>query len=89
MIKTQLEFITVCNTCCVNVVACSDGFYGDKCERVCGNCICDTVCNKINGFCETGCAAGYKRQLCTEGKCSNAMKGALYHHCTACMIYPV
>lgn len=43
---------------------CDKGSFGDNCRD-------KDQCSIINGKCLTGCAAGYKGDLCKTGKCED------------------
>uniref|UniRef100_A0A8W8NIG6 Multiple epidermal growth factor-like domains 10 n=1 Tax=Magallana gigas TaxID=29159 RepID=A0A8W8NIG6_MAGGI len=47
---------------------CREGWYGMNCTKLCvGHCRDDAACNHVTGFCDRGCAAGWKGDLCGEG----------------------
>ncbi|WAQ98172.1 MEGF6-like protein, partial [Mya arenaria] len=45
-------------------IVCPAGFYGDRCEDTCGNCVQNDTCHGIIGRCSNGCAAGWREDLC-------------------------
>lgn len=50
------------------VVECDRGAYGIRCKRTCGECRDLNQCSNVNGYCLTGCNAGYKGDLCKTRK---------------------
>ncbi|XP_052791564.1 multiple epidermal growth factor-like domains protein 11 [Mya arenaria] len=55
-------------------IVCPAGFYGDRCEDTCGNCVQNDTCHGIIGRCSNGCAAGWREDLCKTG-CQNGTFG--------------
>ena len=49
------------------LVDCIGGRYGTTCGEDCGHCTNNDVCDKSNGYCPSGCSAGYKGNTCQEG----------------------
>ena len=47
------------------LVECSDGYYGDKCQIACGNCLHEKRCDRLNGTCYHGCKDHFKDLECT------------------------
>ncbi|XP_078327376.1 uncharacterized protein LOC111113020 isoform X6 [Crassostrea virginica] len=45
---------------------CWNGTYGEVCNGTCGHCLANTVCNHVNGTCESGCTPGYQGGFCKE-----------------------
>ncbi|WAQ99377.1 PTPRT-like protein, partial [Mya arenaria] len=91
--KSQLEI------CDVNInQACAKTKWGKNCNKTCGQCATEE-CNSYNGFCETGCKAGYQLNTCQEpcndgsfgvncsGTCNSTCKGPcnkIYGLCLDC-----
>lgn len=49
-------------------IECDNRKYGDGCQRNCGNCLNRAQCDHVIGTCLQGCEAGYKGQMCDQGK---------------------
>ncbi|XP_071080721.1 multiple epidermal growth factor-like domains protein 10 [Haliotis cracherodii] len=66
-------------------IECPDGSHGDDCHVPCGHCSDNIPCNKTDGLCPSGCAAGWTRPHCTR-ECSDGSHGADCHvpcgHCS-------
>ncbi|XP_062609057.1 multiple epidermal growth factor-like domains protein 10, partial [Saccostrea cucullata] len=52
---------------------CNTGYYGNKCEKRCPNCLHE-ACDKVSGNCTTGCKSGYYGKKC-EKQCGNCSAG--------------
>lgn len=48
---------------------CDVGQFGYNCNETCGHCFDPKQCSKKNGFCVTGCRAGFSGLLCKKGVC--------------------
>ena len=46
---------------------CEAGYYGERCDSVCGNCREGATCDTGNGNCPNGCAAGHEGNKCQQG----------------------
>lgn len=46
---------------------CENGFYGNDCKEICGNCVELNQCFHTNGTCLTGCENGYHGDVCKTG----------------------
>ncbi|KAK6189034.1 hypothetical protein SNE40_005083 [Patella caerulea] len=46
---------------------CRDGFYGQRCDRNCGECR-NKPCDKRTGSCKEGCEAGWRGSSCKQGR---------------------
>lgn len=53
---------------------CETGKYGVNCSKSCGNCLNQSQCQNVDGFCSEGCSAGYMGSLCTE-QCDSGKYG--------------
>ncbi|XP_061185853.1 protein draper-like [Saccostrea echinata] len=61
--------------CEVIVHACPKGTYGRNCYQNCsGNCLNETSCNRVTGFCDEGCLVGYRNEKCDQ-ECPNGTYG--------------
>lgn len=50
------------------ITECKEGLYGTNCTKQCvGHCKDGAACNHVAGFCDRGCAAGWKGDLCDDG----------------------
>ncbi|KAH3697778.1 hypothetical protein DPMN_085288 [Dreissena polymorpha] len=47
-------------------IACRDFQYGVNCQKTCGHCADDAVCDVIDGTCPGGCVPGFMGPLCDE-----------------------
>ena len=46
------------------ITVCDDGWFGPACSKQC-NCLDeDDICNKTDGFCNSGCQAGFEGRSC-------------------------
>ena len=52
------------------IAECPRGYYGDRCNETCGNCLEKSACRHDTGQCETGCAEGFTGSLCVQGTLS-------------------
>ncbi|XP_046552770.1 receptor-type tyrosine-protein phosphatase mu-like isoform X6 [Haliotis rubra] len=69
------SFLTLCE---VQIFVCSDGWFGEDCDKQC-HCSQNTeVCDKITGQCLSGCAPGY---MGTD--CQTACPDGYYGNCTS------
>ncbi|XP_067685093.1 protein draper-like [Haliotis asinina] len=69
------SFLILCE---VEIFVCSDGWFGEDCDKQC-HCARNTeVCDKITGQCLSGCAAGY-----TGIDCQTACPDGYYGDCTS------
>ena len=50
-----------------SLTECTDGFYGDGCQKECGKCADMTQCNHVNGNCLGDCQSGFKGENCSQG----------------------
>ena len=44
--------------------ACNDGYYGVNCSELCGNCAKKITCDRMTGYCESGCDEKHKGLRC-------------------------
>lgn len=44
---------------------CTVGFYGDDCDKICGQCMDGTSCNVSSGVCPSGCRNNWEGPMCT------------------------
>lgn len=51
----------------LNWQVCTTGYYGEKCNSICGHCLNNSACDQVTGVCEQGCEPGYEGENCTEG----------------------
>ncbi|XP_070193804.1 uncharacterized protein [Littorina saxatilis] len=51
------------NMCELQVLSCSDDYWGSGCDRRCGNCSNSEVCDKVTGHCSS-CPPGLQPPLC-------------------------
>ncbi|XP_067685088.1 receptor-type tyrosine-protein phosphatase alpha-like isoform X2 [Haliotis asinina] len=69
------SYLTLCE---VQIFVCSDGWFGEDCDKQC-HCARNTeVCDKISGQCLSGCAVGY-----TGINCQTACPDGYYGDCTS------
>ncbi|XP_041363458.1 uncharacterized protein LOC121378800 [Gigantopelta aegis] len=54
------EYLTLCE---VQIFVCADGYWGQSCSNICGNCRIGTSCNKQDGSCT--CQIGWAPPKCT------------------------
>lgn len=65
----RLSFQTGYTILCISfIIECDNRKYGDGCQRNCGNCFNRAQCDHVIGACLQGCEAGYKGQMCDQGK---------------------
>lgn len=76
-----------------NTTTCGNNMWGDDCSQVCGYCDLmgqtkeGRACNVNTGECASGCADGYKGNLCTEPDCPNGCGPGICvapNYCAAC-----
>ena len=61
--------------CCHHLhIACENGTFGIDCNQTCGKCLENSICNRVNGICWTGCDAGYTGNFCKTRKLKDIMK---------------
>ncbi|XP_048741392.2 multiple epidermal growth factor-like domains protein 10 [Ostrea edulis] len=54
---------------------CTDGYFGDNCTKLCkGRCLNGAACNAVTGYCDEGCAPGWRNLDCSE-VCLNGFFG--------------
>ncbi|XP_067685394.1 uncharacterized protein [Haliotis asinina] len=70
-IRTPQEFLTLCE---VQIFACSDGWFGDDCDKQCHCLDSKEVCDKITGHCSGGCTSGFTGANC-QTPCSDGWFG--------------
>ncbi|XP_046562129.1 receptor-type tyrosine-protein phosphatase T-like [Haliotis rubra] len=84
------KVVTLCE---VQIFVCSDGWFGEDCDKQCHCSLNTEVCDKINGQCLSGCAPGYMeidcQTACSDGyygnctsKCGNCLNAAFCHKST-------
>ncbi|XP_046551938.1 multiple epidermal growth factor-like domains protein 6 [Haliotis rubra] len=66
-------FLTLCE---VQIFVCSDGWFGEDCDKQCHCSLNTEVCDKFTGQCLSGCASGYKGTDC-QSRCGNCFNAAL------------
>ena len=52
---------------------CDEGYFGTKCNQVCGYCKSTVDCYHVNGSCLSGCKSGYIGDKCNSRKCVKAV----------------
>ncbi|XP_046583122.1 protein draper-like [Haliotis rubra] len=57
------------------LAACPDGSYGINCTSRCGNCLDGDICDKTNGICRKGCAAGWMNDGTCLQRCAVGTHG--------------
>ncbi|XP_067685393.1 multiple epidermal growth factor-like domains protein 10 [Haliotis asinina] len=71
-IRTPQEFLALCE---VQIFVCSDGWFGDDCDKQCHCLDNKEVCDKITGHCSSGCTSGFSgkncQTLCSDGSFGN------------------
>lgn len=67
MNKFSIEMFGIYRIISINS-ECETGKYGVNCSKSCGNCLNQSQCQNVDGFCSEGCSAGYMGSLCTERK---------------------
>ncbi|XP_067684546.1 uncharacterized protein [Haliotis asinina] len=70
-IRTPQEFLTLCE---VQIFVCSDGWFGDDCDKQCHCLDSKEVCDKITGHCSGGCTPGFTGANC-QTPCSDGWFG--------------
>ncbi|XP_046573982.1 platelet endothelial aggregation receptor 1-like [Haliotis rubra] len=67
-ISTLRELLTLCE---VEIFVCSDGWFGDDCDKQCHCLDNKEVCDKITGYCSSGCTPEFTgancQTLCSDG----------------------
>ncbi|XP_056000263.1 cell death abnormality protein 1-like isoform X2 [Ostrea edulis] len=54
---------------------CAKGYFGDDCTELCkGRCLNGAACNATTGYCDEGCAPGWRNKDCSE-VCLNGFFG--------------
>ena len=51
-------------------VECVDGFYGYNCKSSCGHCSVERPCDKITGYCPSGCESKFQPPFCQGTHCN-------------------
>ncbi|XP_048741401.2 multiple epidermal growth factor-like domains protein 10 isoform X1 [Ostrea edulis] len=68
-----------------NVYGCPSGFFGRNCSEVCsGNCLHKSTCNVTTGYCDDGCAPGWRGADCSEGCPENTYGSDCKNKCGHC-----
>ncbi|XP_070192180.1 receptor-type tyrosine-protein phosphatase epsilon-like [Littorina saxatilis] len=65
------------NMCELEVLSCSDKYWGSGCDKRCGNCSNGEVCDKVTGHCSS-CLPGFQPPVC-DTDCKN---GTFGQNCT-------
>ncbi|XP_046573981.1 uncharacterized protein LOC124282056 [Haliotis rubra] len=71
-IRTPQEFLTLCE---VQIFVCSDGWFGDNCDKRCHCLDNKEVCDKITGHCSSGCSHGFLGANCQTPRAINTDQG--------------
>ncbi|XP_046566122.1 protein draper-like [Haliotis rubra] len=75
------EYLALCE---VQIFVCSDGWFGEDCDKQC-HCFVNTeICDKITGQCLSGCAPGYMGTDC-QTECPDGYYGNCTTECGNCL----
>lgn len=65
---------------CLN--GCKSGYYGDKCQWVCGECVGPSC--SLNGTCPHGCKPGWYTSYCTQKYPEHCIDSSQFFHNSTC-----
>ena len=54
-------------------VECVDGFYDNNCMSSCGHCSDGRPCDKITGYCLSGCESKFQLPFCQGTHCNECI----------------
>ncbi|XP_046566123.1 uncharacterized protein LOC124274789 [Haliotis rubra] len=75
------DFLALCE---VQIFVCSDGWFGEDCDKQCHCSPKTEICDKITGQCQRGCAPGYMKPDC-QTACPNGYYGNCIPKCGNCL----
>ncbi|XP_046551936.1 uncharacterized protein LOC124261639 [Haliotis rubra] len=70
--------------CEVQIFVCSDGWFGEDCDKQCHCSLNTEVCDKITGQCVSGCSPGYMGTDC-QTACPDGYYGDCTSRCGSCL----
>lgn len=60
-VELGINYICLC-------IVCLNGIFGEGCNFICGYCYGNSVCDKVNGSCVSGCVLGWIGIVCNKSE---------------------